>query len=91
MEISETQLKQQARDYLNIRHIFNYALLQGLGSVAGLPDRVMHLNGRVCYLEFKVRKNKLSIYQQAFQAQCQADNIPYFVIRNIEELMEIIG
>ena len=91
MEISERELKQQARDLLDIKGVFNYPLQQGLGSYRGLPDRVMHLNEKVCYLEFKVRKNKLSIYQQAFQAQCQADNIPYFVIRNIEELMEIIG
>ena len=85
----ESDLKRTAIDYLNVKGVFNYPLLQGIGSYKGLPDRVMHRDGHVEYIEFKTPEGKLSIYQQMFQEQCYVDGIPYHVVHSIEELMEI--
>ncbi len=90
MKILEKDLKNQIKNYLNIKHIFNYGILQGLGAYKGLPDRVMHFNG-VVYLEVKLPKGKLSEAQEEFKRQCVEDKIPYFIIRNLEDLIEIVG
>ena len=90
-KMTETALKGQIKDYLAYRGIFNYPLLQGLGAKRGLPDRVMHLNGRVIYLELKLPTGKLSEGQLEFQAQCEEDGIGYFVIRSIEDMEKMLG
>ncbi len=90
MTTEETSLKSVIKEYLAIRGIFNFPLLQGMGAFKGLPDRVMHFDGRVHYLEIKKPKGRLSPYQEAFQDQCKADEIPYHVIKSLEDLQEII-
>lgn len=85
----ETDLKSAVKQYLDIKGIFSYHLLQGIGSYKGLPDRVAHINGKVVYLEIKKPKGKLSPYQIAFQEQCVYDNINYEVIRSLDDLIEI--
>ena len=89
MKLKESDLKRTAVDYLNLKGVFNYPLLQGIGSYKGLPDRVMHRNGHVEYIEFKTPEGKLSIYQQIFQGQCHVDGIPYLVIHSIDELISL--
>lgn len=88
MAYSETQIKEQIIGYLKIRGIFNYHNLQGVGSYPGLPDRVMHVLGRVVYLEVKTAKGTLSDNQKKFQEQCLADGIDYWVVRSVEDLDE---
>ena len=83
---TETQIKHQIKQYLDLRGIFNYHVLQGVGSYRGLPDRVMHYQGRVIYLEIKTPSGSLRADQAIFQGQCQADDIDYWVIRDVEEL-----
>ena len=90
MKITEGDIKSQIKDYLAIKHIFNYPLLQGIGSFKGIPDRIMHLNGKVVYLEIKKPKGKLSPGQVEFKAQCERDNVPYFVVTSLEEVQEIL-
>ncbi len=89
LRITETQLKGQIKDYLAYRGIYSFPITQGLGSYRGAPDRVIHYQGQVHYLEIKLPSGKMSDYQTAFQEQCRADNIHYHVIHSIEEL-EII-
>ena len=89
--ISETDLKSQIKDYLAIKGIYNFPLVQGLGAHRGVPDRIMHFRGAVHYLEFKKPKGKLSDHQQAFQEQCQLDGIAYYVIRDLSDLIAIVG
>lgn len=84
----ETKLKKQIKDYLAIRGIFNYHILQGIGAYKGIPDRILHWNGKVIYLEIKAPKGKLSEGQKVFQEQCKADGIDYLVIRDLDELIE---
>ncbi len=86
----ETALKGMVKEYLALKGIFSYPIQQGLGSYPGLPDRVLHWQGGVHYLEIKKPKGKLSISQQAFQEQCKQDGISYSVIRSLDDLIEIL-
>ena len=90
MDISETDLKQQLKDYLSVKGIFNYHLLQGIGSYKGIPDRILHYGGRVIYLEIKKPGGKLSKYQVVFEQQCCLDDIRYVVVHSLEELQEAL-
>ena len=84
----EADIKSQVKDYLDVWHIFNYHLLQGIGSYKGLPDKIIHYKGKVVYLEIKRPRGVLSENQKAFQEQCIRDKIPYWVIRSLEDLVE---
>jgi len=88
---TETELKGQIKDYLNIRGIFSFPITQGLGSYRGAPDRVMHFHNEVHYLEIKKPTGKMSPYQLAFQEQCIQDGVKYHIIKSLEDLMEVIG
>jgi len=85
----ETSLKSVVKEYLDLKGIFHYSLLQGLGCYPGLSDIVMHFHG-VHYLEVKTAKGKLSPNQLKFQAQCEMDKIPYSVIRRLEDIESIV-
>lgn len=87
----ETALKHQIKDYLKLRGIFNYHLLAGMGAYKGCPDRVMHYQGRVIYLEIKKLKGKLSDNQIIFQEQCKNDRVEYLVVRELEFLIEYLS
>lgn len=86
----ETDLKLAVKQYLDLKGIFNYHLLQGLGAYKGLPDKVMHYKGRVAYLEIKKPKGVLSLNQQTFMLQCATDKIRYKVIRSLDDLIEYL-
>ena len=86
--ITETQLKRQVKDYLNAKGIFNFHITQGIACYKGIPDKIYHYRGEVIYLELKREGGKLSEYQKEFQRQCALDGIKYFVIRNLDELIE---
>lgn len=90
IKTTETDLKNIVKDYLIIKGIFSYPLMQGLGCKPGLPDRVMHYKGRVHYLEIKTPKGKLSPNQLEFQEQCRQGRIKYHVIRSLEDIQEIV-
>lgn len=87
--MNETSIKSQVKEYLALRGIFSFPLTQGLGSYRGLPDRVAHYKGEVLYFELKTPKGNLSEWQENFKAQCEADGIKYFVIRSLEDLIDI--
>ncbi len=91
MSTPETQLKNNAKELFALYGYYNYHLLQGLGAHPGIPDRNIHVNGRVHYIEFKSPKGKLSEAQEAFKAQCEADGIPYHVIRSLDEAIELVN
>lgn len=89
-KLSESALKIQIKDYLNIMRVFSYPVLQGLGCYPGIPDRILHYKGSVIYLEIKTGRGKLSSAQQAFREQCERDKIPYYIIRSLEDLQVIL-
>ena len=86
----ETDLKLAVKQYLDLLGIFNYHVLQGLGAYKGLPDKVMHYNGKVVYLEIKKPTGKLSIHQEAFRLTCFTDGIDYKVIRSLDDLIDFL-
>jgi len=90
IKINETHIKGQIKDYLAFKNIFNYPVLQGMGAYKGIPDRIMHYQGRVVYLEIKTPKGKLSEGQEDFWRQCENDGIDYWVIRSIEDLETLL-
>lgn len=83
---TETDIKNDIKKHLGLRRIFNYPIAAGPLSVPGLPDRVMHYQGEVIYLEVKKPGGKLSAPQEAFSDQCKADGITYLVVRSVHEL-----
>jgi len=84
----ETDLKLAVKQYLDLLGIFNYHVLQGLGAYKGLPDKVMHYNGKVVYLEIKKLKGKMSPPQEAFWKQCIHDGIEYILVRSLDDLID---
>ena len=93
MKQTETDLKRTLfgkKGYLTLKGIFSWPVTQGIASYKGAPDRVMHLNGRVIYLEIKLPKGKMSDNQLDFQAQCQDDLIIYAVIKSLEDLQSLV-
>ena len=88
--MSESDLKHQVKDFLTLWGIYNYHNLQGIGAKKGIPDRIMHYQGKVHYLEIKLPKGKMSAWQLAFQEQCKADGIGYHIIRSLEDLIEVL-
>ena len=62
-----------------------------MGSYPGLPDRVMHYNGEVVYLEIKTLRGRLSPAQDNFLVECAEDGIEYWVIQSLEDLISRLG
>ena len=54
-KITESDIKTQVKDYLNIMGFFHFHILQGLGAFLGIPDRIAIKDGRVLFLEIKKR------------------------------------
>ena len=88
---TETDLKYTIKNYLDRIRIFSFPVTQGLGSYRGAPDRVMHYQGKVHYLEIKLPDGRMSDYQTAFQEQCKVENIPYHIIRSLEDLLGVLN
>jgi len=85
-EPSENDIKRQIKDFLKLKHIFCFYLLQGLGAYPGLPDIVAHIGGRVVYIEVKKRSGKLTPAQELFKARCEEDGVDYWVVRYVTDL-----
>ena len=85
-EPRENDIKRQIKDFLKLKHIFCYHLLQGLGAYPGLPDMVAHIGGRVVYIEVKKRSGKLTPAQELFEAQCEEDGVDYWVVRDVADM-----
>lgn len=61
-----------------------------MGYVKGQPDLVVCLLNKVLFLELKTEKGKQSSEQECFQEKCEKLNIPYYVVRNLDELKAAI-
>jgi hypothetical protein len=60
------------------------------GSVLGLPDiMVLTDGGYAVFLEIKAPKGKQSENQKQFQRRCEEVGCEYYVIRSLEEVIEI--
>jgi len=106
MPKSETQISKECGDFLSLNHIPNWrtGVYHGkftpFGSkksrviktgVAGLSDRQFLMpDGKTAYLEIKTEKGKQSQEQRDFETTCIKWNAPYFIVRSVNDLAEIL-
>ncbi len=90
VKVSETMIKSAIKDLLAYKGVFNWPVVQALGAYKGVPDRILHYKGKVVYLEIKKPLGKMSEHQEAFQKQCRADRITYWVVYSVEDLMRLL-
>ncbi|MEW6095057.1 MAG: hypothetical protein AB1567_00830 [bacterium] len=88
MKITETDIKRQVKDYLNLRGWFNFPITQGLGSYKGLPDIIACKNGQVLFIEVKTSTGRQTIWQKVFQQKIEKARCKYILVRGIEDLQK---
>lgn len=66
MPTEETQIKKDIRQYLQVKRIFFWHNLQGLGCFRGLPDYMAIKDGKIYGIEIKGEKGRLSKWQEEF-------------------------
>jgi len=56
----------------------------------GLPDALMFYNRKLYFIETKAGSNDLTPEQNDFKRNCEACDITYLVIRNLDEIIKIV-
>jgi hypothetical protein len=56
------------------------------GATPGYPDIICHFQGRTMLFEVKAKGNYLAPAQKAMRADIEAQNIPYAVVRSIDDV-----
>ena len=91
-KISENDVKLQVKQCLSVMGWFSFPLTAGMGSYKGSPDRIAVKNGRVLFLEIKKPVGwKHSDPQKQFQKDINDYGGEYYLIRELEDLIKIIG
>lgn len=89
--ITESDIKNQVKDYLSLRGWFHFPLTAGMGSYKGIPDRIAIKNGRVLFLEIKKPVGwKQSDEQKDFQANVEREKGEYYLVKSLEDIMNIL-
>jgi len=88
--ITETDIKNQVKDYLSLRGWFHFPLTAGIGSYKGIPDRLAIKNGKTIYIEVKKPGGKQSEHQVEFQADLERAGGEYVLITCWEDLIKKI-
>lgn len=83
----ETAVKQQVKDYLRVKGVFNFHLMAGMAAYPGAPDRIAVKDGRCYAIECKAPRGKLSPHQEAFRGQWEDSGGIYIEARSIEDLI----
>ena len=92
IKITENDVKLQVKQYLSLMGWFSFPLTAGMGSYKGAPDRIAVKGGRVLFLEIKKPVGwKHSDPQKQFQEDIREHDGEYYLIRNLDELVKIIG
>lgn len=90
--INEDDIKNQVKDYLDLRRYFHFPLFQGLGSYPGLPDRIAIKNGKVYFIEAKKPiGGKQSGDQIKFQQNIENEKGKYMLVKSLEDIIEALG
>jgi hypothetical protein len=63
--------------------------LKKIGQCKGWPDLEILLGDRVCFMEFKTPKGRLSENQKLFQEYCIKNGIPHAVPRSTKQAIDI--
>lgn len=83
----ETALKHQIKDYLDLKGIFHFPILQGLGAAKGIPDRIAVKDGMIYAIEVKAPKGRMSPAQFEFCAKVRRAGGVYVEARSLEDVM----
>lgn len=62
----------------------------GKYALKGVPDIFVVHNGKVYLIEVKRPKGKLSEHQLEFQRRCAEENVPYYVVYSVDDVMKIL-
>lgn len=89
-EPSEADILRQVRQYLRLKGWSAYRIQQGMGAVRGMPDLIAIRAGRVVWIEVKSRTGRLSVHQEAFQAEIAAQGGEYLVVRRVEDIIAAV-
>lgn len=84
----ETKIKKQIKDYLNLKRVFWWWNVQGLGSFRGLPDLMAVKDGKIYGIEVKTEKGKLSENQKEFLGTFEARGGVPVVARKLEDVID---
>lgn len=85
LKLTETDIRNQIKEYLQWNGWFVYYNLQGLGCYPGLSDLVAIKNGTVVHLEIKKPTGKQSEKQKMFQRNIEQHGGIYEVARSLED------
>jgi len=90
--ISEDDIKNQVKDYLDLKGYFHFPLLAGMGSSKGIPDRIAIKNGRVYFIECKKPiGGKQSNDQIKFQQNIEKEKGKYILVKSLEDIIEALN
>ncbi len=56
----------------------------------GISDLILVVYGKTIYIEIKDHKYKQSDEQKEFQAHCEANNQPYWVVRSLDQFKALM-
>lgn len=85
-KLTETDIRRQVTDYLQLRQYFCFYVLQGLGAYKGIPDLIAAKDGRVLFIELKTARGRQSEHQKKFQADLEAHGGEYVLCRGVDDL-----
>ena len=85
----EADITRAIRDYLNLKGIYHWKQMQGLGCKPGVADILGILpDGRFLAIEVKTKKGQLSLHQGIFLTEITKNNGVAFVAHSLDEAIE---
>ena len=84
--MTENDVKNQVKDWLDLNGFFHFHILQGIGSYKGTPDRIAMKRGVVLFIEIKRLGGRMSDYQEKFMLDCCLQNCHYIVARSCQDI-----
>ena len=92
-KVSETEIKKSIKSWLDRAGIFSFPVLQGLGSVRGIPDRIAIEpgTGRFIAIEVKTKNGAVSDWQRKFLDQVEASGGIAIIARSVDEVIDVMG
>ena len=89
-KVTENDVKWAIKNFLDQMNIWNFPIIQGLGSYKGIPDRFAVYKGVVYGIEVKSPTGKQSDAQVAFQEKWEYNyhGGTYILARSVEDVIK---
>lgn len=84
----ESDITKQVRDYLKIKKVFHWKVMQGLGSTPGIADILGIYKGKPLAIEVKTSKGKPSDNQINFLTRFKSEGGIAFIARSVDDVIE---